>query len=450
MSNPLLLLAAEAHRWRTRPIDAETARSVRFALLDWLGTTVAGAQQPPATDIARALAPFRGNGKALSIVDGFVGSPRHAALVNGTASHVVEFDDIFRDGGYHPGSPTIAAALAIAQQQAASLDELHRAIVAGYEVGCRIALAVQPSHYRFWHTTATVGAIGAAVSAALLLDGDEAAIAQAMAIATSFASGHQENLQGSGTVKALHAGHAAEAGLLAAYAARAGVSASLSSLDSATGFAASMSGSTGDWATATGGLGEWTPINLMTTKYHGCCGHIFPALDGLAQMRAEHGFDAADVASIHVDGYEATKAMCDRMVVNSARDARFSVQYCLAALMTMGKVRLEAFFEAALQDSAIRQLMPRITVATSPAAVEVYPRRRMADVSVVLNDGRRFKVSRTTRKGDPEDPLSETEMLDKFRELAGTGMAQDAVARLAQQVLEGLTLPDLGAATKTV
>lgn len=218
--NPLIVLAEEAARWRGRSLDAKVSTATRLVLLDWVGTTLAGSALPPATQINRGLAPLRGEGRAVCLVDGESGSPRHAALVNGTASHIVEFDDIFRDGGYHPGSPTIAAALALAQHSGASLDMLHRAIIAGYEVGCRISLAIQPSHYRYWHTTSTVGTIGAAVAASLLLDADAKEIAQAIAIATSFAAGHQQNLQGEGTVKALHAGHAAEAGILAAYAAQ--------------------------------------------------------------------------------------------------------------------------------------------------------------------------------------------------------------------------------------
>jgi 2-methylcitrate dehydratase PrpD len=94
---------------------------------------------------------------------------RAAALINGAASHSVEFDDIYRDAGYHPGSPVISAALATAQSHGASGDTFLRGVIVGYEVSTRIGEAVMPSHYRYWHTTGTVGAFGAAAAAATVL-----------------------------------------------------------------------------------------------------------------------------------------------------------------------------------------------------------------------------------------------------------------------------------------
>jgi 2-methylcitrate dehydratase PrpD len=164
-------------------------RAVRRAILDWFATMLPGCIRAPAMMLAQAFPEPNGSGGAFSYVDGRAVTPRRAALLNATASHTVEFDDIFRDGGYHPGSPTIAAALALAQHLGSSLEGLHRAIIGGYEVGCRISLAIQPSHYVHWHTTSTVGTIGAAVSGAMLLGADEFCIANAIALSSSFAGG---------------------------------------------------------------------------------------------------------------------------------------------------------------------------------------------------------------------------------------------------------------------
>lgn len=439
--NPLTTLADAAADWLTRPLTAEVEHHARRAVLDWFAALLPGCADGPALLMAPALALARGAGRAVCYVDGGLGAPRHAAMLNGIASHTAEFDDIFRDGGYHPGSPTISAALAVAQDQNATQDQFLRAVIGGFEVGCRIAMALQPSHYRNWHITATVGTIGAAVATAMLRGGTAETIAHAIAIATSFAGGHQENLQGEGLTKPLHAGHAADAGVLAGLAAAAGVTGSLNSLHAPHGYAAATSDTTGNWAAGLEGLGDWTPITRMTFKNHGCCGHIFPTLDGLRLLQAGHGFTGDDIAAITVRGYGPTKSICDRMQVSSPRDARFSLQYCAAALLLMGGVRLAAFGAEALANPDIRALMQRITVIEDPEIAALYPRRRQARLQVHLKDGRRFDHHQQTRKGDPDDPLTDAELAGKFDELAATVLDAPARAALKALVLAPGPLP---------
>jgi len=370
-----------------------------------------------------------------------MGTARHAALLNGTASHTVEFDDIFRDGGYHAGSPTISAALAVAQAEGASLDAFHRAVIGGFEVGCRIAMALQPSHYRHWHITATVGTMAAAVSTAMLKGCDAEEIGHAIAIASSFAGGHQENLQGQGLTKPLHCGHAAEAGVLAGLAAAAGLTGSPNSLHAPHGYAAASSDGTGDWTRGLAGLGDWLPISRMTFKNHGCCGHIFPTLDGLRAVQSGHPFGPTDVERIEVQGYGPTVSICDRMEVNSPRDARFSVQYCAAALLHMGAVRLAAFTPEAMARPDLRAFMHRISVTEDPQIAAAYPGKRQARLRIVLRSGEVLEHFQPTRKGDPDDPLTDAELFDKFDELAAEVVDQEDAMRLRDTIMTSNDLP---------
>lgn len=441
MRNPLLTLAEVAADWRHRDLPEAVAWTARRAVLDWFATTLPGCILPPATNLAQAIGPGRGPGNAVCYVDGKTGDPRTAALLNATASHIVEFDDIFKEGGYHPGCSTIAAALALAQDRQVPLEQFHRAVIGGYEVGCRISLAIQPSHYAFWHTTATVGTIGSAVATAMLLECDETAIAHAIALATSFAGGHQQNLQGQGMAKALHPGHAADAGMLAGLAAAHGVTGSLDSLHGVKGYAAATSESRGNWDAALEGIGEWTPISRMTVKNHGCCGHIFPALDGLKHLLTGNGIPNDRIAAIHVAGYGATETMCNRPDPQTAQEARFSAQYCIAAQAILGAVRLDAFEPDTLERPDIRSFMRKITVSEDPELAAAYPGKRMARVSVRLNDGQELSHFQKTRKGDPEHPLSDKELVAKFDELAGSVLSSDALTDLRQTVLDGTGLP---------
>jgi 2-methylcitrate dehydratase PrpD len=438
-SDPALILGRRAAAIMAGPVSSEARHAARRALLDWFATTLPGSILPPATLIAAALAIEGATGGAVSYVDGRRVPIRDAALINGTASHIVEFDDIFRDGGYHPGSPTMAAALALAQAREASLDVFQRAVIAGYEVGARIALAVQPAHYTYWHTTATVGTMGAAGAGACLLGCDAQGIAHAIALASSFAGGHQQSLTGSSMTKALHPGHAAEAGLIAALAAAQGVCGTERALDGAKGFAAATGAGAADWNKAFGSPEDGLAITRMTIKAHGCCGHIFPALDGLAVLARD--VDPDTIATIAVAGYAATKSMCDRPMPSNAQEARFSAQYCLAAQTVLGGVRLAAFKDAALDDPRIRSLAARITVTEAPDLTAGYPARRGARLRVTLRDGRLLEHDQPGRRGDPEDPLTDAELIDKFDELAGSVLVPDTLATLRHTILTGNTLP---------
>lgn len=441
MDNPLIRLADLAHELNSKPMSGSVTQAARRALLDWFATTIPGTGLPPATLLSAALQDEYAPGKAVCYADGGLASPRVVALINAAASHTVEFDDIFKDGGYHPGSPTVSAALAIAQDQGVSLEQFHRSLVGGYEVGARVALAIQPSHYKYWHTTATVGSIGAAVSVAMLLGCNAEQIAHSIALASSFAGGHQENLLGGGMAKALHPGHAAEVGILAAKAASKGVTASLSSLHAEKGFAAATSISTGNWSLAFEGINDWLAIQRMTVKNHGCCGHIFPALDGLASLKDSHDFTPEEISSIKIFGYDATKSMCDRPFPDSVQDARFSLQYCVACFLLTGKVRLEAFSPESLSRQDIRDLIPRISVEKDDSIAAEYPSKRMARIILTLHDGRVLEHFQKTRKGDPENPMTPEELEEKFDELTGPFLQENSAMELKDLILHGNEVP---------
>jgi 2-methylcitrate dehydratase PrpD len=441
MSAPLIRLAEHAAGWRAAPLPADLAWHARRALLDWFAALLPGTRMAPATLLAPALAEARGGGRAICYVDGAAGGLRHAALLNGIASHAAEFDDIHRDSGLHPGAPTIAAALAAAQAQGATMEALLHGIIAGYEVASRIGLAVQPSHYRFWHITGTVGVFGAAAAVAVLRGLDAQQTAHALASAATMAAGLQQAFRGDGMSKPIHAGHAAEAGALAAIAAGAGVTGALDVLDGPVGFAAATSAGRGDWARALAGLGTAPVIAAITVKNHGCCGHIFAALDGLLEMQARHGFTAAAVAHIAIGGYGPTKEICDRPVVRNAEEARFSAQYCAAALLLLGGVRLAAFEPARIADPAIAALMARVTVSLDPELADAYPARRAARLAVTLHDGRVLTHLQPTRKGDPEMPLSDAELDAKFFELAQPVIGVESARALHATIRHGAGLP---------
>lgn len=447
MHNPLIELAALAVRvGRQKPAEP-LEHHARRALVDWFGCLIAGSSTAPATLFARALAGEAGSGNAFCYVDGLWSDVRRAALINATASHTVEFDDIYRDAAYHPGCPTIGAALAAAHARGSSIEDLLTSIIAGYEVSCRIGVAVQPSHYRNWHTTGTVGTFGAAVAVALLFGAQEQEVAHAIATAATMAGGLQQAFRSDGMSKPLHAGHAAEAGALAGMAAARGVTGALDVLHGPAGFAAATSDGTGNWQKALAGQGGALAIENMTFKNHGCCGHIFAALDAVWDLKTEAKFEAEDVEQIVVAGYRATKDVCDRPSAATEQEARFSVQYTMANLLLYGGVRLAAFSEARLADPSVRALMKRVSVDVDEECEAAFPSRRSAKVTVRLKNGRALSRYQPTRKGDPDAPLTDEELSEKFQELVSPILGVQRTNEFLEELWRGSKVPEALALT---
>lgn len=188
----LVDMADYAERERRARLSADVIHHAKRAVIDCFAALLAGGNDPPATLLARAFGDSIGHGKALLYPSGRKAPLRLAALINATAAHTAEFDDIFRDAIYHPGAPTIPAALAAAQSRGADGMAFLRAVVVGYEISTRIGLALGRPHYRYWHTTATVGTFGSAAAVATLLGLDRMQFAHALATAATMAAGLQQ------------------------------------------------------------------------------------------------------------------------------------------------------------------------------------------------------------------------------------------------------------------
>jgi 2-methylcitrate dehydratase PrpD len=427
-----------------RALPDEVLRHARRAIVDWFAALLPGTRAVPATLLVAAHRQELGAGRSSLPGFGTTAFPALAAWINGAASHTVEFDDIFKDAAYHPGCPTIAAALAVAEDRGASGAQLLNAIVVGYEIGTRIGVAVQPSHYRFFHTTGTVGSFGAAAAAAALLaPGDPAVMRNALATAGSFAAGLQQAFRSDSMTKPLHAGHAANVGVLAAQAASQGVTGAQDILEGAAGFGAAMSAGA-RWDAATDGLGGRYNITRMTQKNHGCCGHTFAAIDAVLALRAA-GLDAAQVRRIDVATYQTALDVAGIAAPRSAAEAKFSLAYVVAHALLHGSVRLNAFGDERLGDPALRALMDRVRAQADPALTAAFPVQRAARVTVTTNDGRRLEHFAPCRKGDPEAPLTDADINAKFDELAIPVIGAVRTATLREQLwqLQSLQVADL-------
>ena len=410
--------AAWAVDFRESALSENVVHHAKRAVIDWHAALYPGTMVAPATLLEKA---FGDEAKA---------SVRTAALINGAAAHTVEVDDIYRDGIYHPGAPTIAAALALAQAEGAHGKQFLRAVVVGYEISTRIGAAMGRAHYEHWHNTGTIGCFGACAAAAELLGLDRVRFAHALATVTTFAAGLQQAFRMDSMSKPLHAGRAAEAGVTAALAAREGVTGSLDVME---GFGRAM-GDDPDWRQAFATFGEQFHITRMTFKNHACCGHTFAAIDGALELKRRMGLEPRDIERVQVGTYRAGVEVAHYESPRTPAEARFSMKYVVATALTHGSVRLSAFQPERLTDQATHALMKKISVSLDPRLDAAFPQQRAARVAIEARGGRREEWLQPTRKGDPDMPLSDRELEEKFLELAAPVLGAQAARTLLERL----------------
>lgn len=426
---------------REKRLPAEVEQETIQKIIDWGAATIVGAREPASQLLTKALVDGSTSGAIQLLTSSAHTDVRTAALINGTAAHVSEIDDIYRDGLYHPGAPTVAAALAMAEKVGASGLELIRAVAIGYEIGCRISKAVNPKHYKYWHTTGTVGAIGAAAAAAEILKLDAEQFAHALATSVTMAAALQQAFRTESMSKPLHSGRAAEAGVLSALMAAQGMTGSLDILDGESGFGVAM-GQGVPTDEILKGLGSTWCISEITVKNHFCCGHNFAAVDAGLVIRAS-GVRPENIAKIEIETYTIATEVARNLNPLTAFEAKFSLPYTVATGICTGSVREKAFTENALKDKEVRRLIGLTSVKGDTKMDEVYPLHRMARVTVTELNGTVHREERSTRKGDPDDPLTVKEISDKFDELVEPRLGKVRTATLLSELNNLRTLENV-------
>jgi 2-methylcitrate dehydratase PrpD len=439
---------------RYEELPHEAVEWAKAAILDTVGVTLAGAREDCTRIVAETMAAGAGiGGDSLLFGGDRRAPPLVAALVNGTAAHALDFDDVSNSLGGHPSAPILPALFALADSRDCDGRAFIAAYVAGFETETRIARGVHFHHYeKGWHPTATLGVFGAAAACCHLMGLSAAQTAQALAIAASFASGIKANF---GTMtKPLHVGHTARNALFAAMLAKGGFTANNAALEHPQGFLMVYNGEGNFDAAAM--LKDWgNPYDIVhpgpAFKQYPCCGSTHPALDALLALRESHAMPADTVVRIDSWTHPRRLAHTNRPDPKSGLDAKFSVQYCLARAALQGEIRLEDFEGTAYDDPAVRALMTRVHAAPHPDAGTANEEALGAEVRVTFADGEVIskKVSAALGRG-PDNAMPKGALAAKFVNCASRVLPAASVARL-QQMLDTLeTQPSLRAVTAAI
>ncbi|MFT4192862.1 MAG: MmgE/PrpD family protein [Comamonas sp.] len=380
------------HIAQARPHDdAGAIAAARDGVLDFLASAIPGAADPAWRKLAGVLTPGAGTARAIGLADPVDAAT--AALLNGYAGHALDFDDVHSSVRGHPGTVLLPAlfALADSRPEASALDLLG-AYVVGVEAMARLGLALGSRHYETgFHNTATLGTLGAAAACAHLLRLDASATENALGLAATQSSGLR--LQFGSEAKPLHAGLAARAGLFAAQLAQAGLQGAPGALDAPIGFLDAYGFGAAEAARAIDGWGQpWQIVAPgLYFKPYACCTATHYAADAALALRAEHGLQASDIAAASVTFPPGGDTPLTVRDPENGLEARFCVEYVLAAAFTDGTLGLALFDErparADLRAFA-RRIERRVDAAAPRASTD--PRTRFSTVEAVLHDGRRL------------------------------------------------------------
>ena len=405
--------------------------------LDWLASALAsqGAHPIPLFErYAQKMGPS--SGPAQVIVNGASTSAYFAALVNAASSHLVEQDDLHNSSVLHPATVVFPAALAAAQDLGKSGRELLLASVAGYEAGIRIGEFLGRSHYRIFHTTATVGTLAAAVAVGKLLDFNEEQFINLLGSAGTQAAGLWEFLRDAADSKQLHTAKAAADGLLAAYLTADGLTGARNILEGDQGLAAGMS-SDAEPGKLSAGLGRRWALVETSFKFHASCRHTHPAADALLDVMQREGLSAAQISQVQTHVHQGAIDVLGRVTVPATvHQAKFSMGTVLGLIAVHGKAGLPEFHDLALTDPAVAAFRDKVSMSLDPEVDSAYPQRWLGRVTVTTTDGRTLHGAIDEPKGDPGNTLSRAELADKFQRLAHfSGARTPAQAnRLIEQV----------------
>lgn len=434
--HPGAALARFAAGLRYEEIPQPVVARVKSLFLDWIGCSLAGKGHRAIgmlESFAERMGPTEGASEIL--VSRKRTSPFFAALVNAAASNVVEQTDIHNGAVLHPGAVVFPAVLAAAQENGSPGHEIVTAVVAGYEVGVRVAEYLGRSHYRIFHTTATVGTLAAAVAVGRLLRLDWQRMLAALGSSGTQAAGLWEFLADAADSRQLHVGKAAADGLLSAYLARDGFTAATRILDGRQGLAAAMT-SDADPGRLLDRLGTRWATAETSLKWHASCRHAHPAADALLALLRTEGLQADQIRHVTAGVHQAALDVLHAGVGKETVDqAMFSITTVLALIAIHGRAGTDELYGDMRTAPEVEAFRTRVSMRLDNDVDIAYPQRWIGKVRVVTVNGRELESVVQVPKGDPANPLTDTEIEQKLLRLArfAGGASPDEIAALIRQ-----------------
>jgi 2-methylcitrate dehydratase PrpD len=435
-------------------IPEEAFKIARQGIMDFTGVALAGSKEEAGNIIAEFIKEMGGTGVSGVIGKGFRTAPHLAALANGTMGHALDYDDLSFTYGAHPSVTLAPVVLSLGESTGASGKEVLTAYIAGFEAGAYISSPLAQSHYmQGWHSTGTVGVMGATAAAGRLLKLNAHQIRMALGIAASMASGLRQNF---GTMtKPFHAGNAAANGVLAASLAYRGFTANESIIEAPQGYAKVLGCHDEiDWEKASAKLGKTFVIasSGIGFKPYPSCGGTLGVIDATLYLRNKHHPDISLIEEIilGVGPFE------NRTLIHKPRkglEGKFSMEYCSCRALVDGKITLSDFTDERVNQPEIQTLMSRVR------CVERYPMAVMGadsaglnpqSVTIRMNDGKEYFRETPLNAGMPVSPMSDEQLETKYYDCSSLVLGRNEVESSLSMLRNLAALPNVQELMKVV
>ena len=423
-------------------LSPEVIKRTKLLILDTVGIIIRARHDAESTSsLVSAIDKLEmNNGSCQVFSDKKTYSPSAAALLNGTLAHSLDFDDTHAEASLHSSAPILSAALASAQMNKSSGQELITACVVGYEVQIRLGLAGGSSaHYKKgFHPSATCGIFGAAAAAGYLMGLTKEQYISAFGIALSQSAGSMQFLTDGAWTKRSHVGQAAQNGLSCAIMAGEGFKGPSQAFEGQWGYLHSYA-SGGDVNKATTGLGEEFETLNLGVKPYPSCRYSHAAIDGLIELKKELKFSSDDLddidiglseTALNIIGYPLT----DKQHPKSVVDGQFSMPFCAAVTVKSGGLQWDDY-KNHLNNKDTLSLCNKIKVSPDEDAEKCCPEYMSAKVKVVVK-GEKYEKFVKIPKGEPENFMEDVEFISKFKGLTEPYLSKQRVDQLTDLMLK--------------
>jgi 2-methylcitrate dehydratase PrpD len=417
----------------------EVIECAKYRFLDWISVACRGSIEAPSKAIYRFVREME-KGEGVIVGTRQKAPYLYSALANGTSSHSIEMDDVNNPASLHPGVVVFPSALAAGEMAGASAKRFILAVVLGYEVMIRLGTALGPenSYKRGFHPTGTCGSFGSSVASAKILGLEKEEILNAIGISGSQAAGSMEYLAQGAWTKPFHAGWAAHSGMVAALLSRKGYKGPGSILEGRDGFLHAYSDGA-DPSRVLEGIGSRFQILQTSVKTHACCRYMQPPIDAVLKIVKEKNLRPEQVKKITVGVLRAGAPLIAEPIESkynphSIVDAQFSMPFGAAAAVLYGRAGLKEFQPSTIRSKTVGEMMRKVECIVDPELDRTFPQQWRATAEILTQDEKRYSTTVEYPKGDPENPLSWEEMIERFHDLTGQIMKKDQRLKIVEAV----------------
>lgn len=415
------------------PADNQLAKNF---LIDYIGATFAGA----------SLIKERGN-KLLYLLNSDGGcsvigfnkksSPQSAVFINGYCAHVAELDDGVISGSVHPGSPLFSALLTVGEIEKVSPHQFLIGVIVGYEAIIRLANTIQPSHKKKgYHATATCGAIGTAIGISAMLGISKEQMKNAFSCAVISAAGTLKAIEDNSDLKPFNVANAALNGYMAVSMARAGFQGPEDVLTGQRGFFNVMTDDFDDQELVKGNSVP-NALNKVYVKPYAACRYCHPAIDAALSIKDKYSLDINQIKEINVKTYQLAVHNHDHTLIETISSAKMSIPFSVAVALKTGKAGISEFSKENVHSPELSELTKKVSVFPDVEFTSNFPDKSMGSIEITTESGEIYKEKVEYPKGEPENPLSQEELIQKFKVLMDfAGKNEDESGAVLKKVFD--------------